>query len=377
MSEIKVALFGVGGYGANYPYTIANPRREGVKLVGAVDPYCKNCELCPVYDTAEELYANCQPDLVVVSTPIHLHVEQAVMAFEHGCHVALEKPIAADLEGVQKILDARDKAGKLLSIGFHLCADEAILEVKKDIDAGLFGKPKMLKSIVLWPRGHAYYSRGSGWAGKRYAKNGAPIFDNVLSNATAHYLMNILFMLGEGLEEIECRTFRANPIETFDTAVVKGKTASGAEAFIAVTHAGDPDLKQDPLFRYEFENATLCFNEVGRDRGVRFVARFNDGTVKEYSEVGKGHMENFWNLIDAIRGEADVHCTGEIAARHVAAMEQMRKIQPDAVAFPTHWLCEKNEYTYVPGLVKAMYECFETCTLPNWDLSADKLGEDE
>ena len=376
MNEIKVALFGVGGYGAKYPYTIAHPRREGVRLVGAVDPYCKNCDLCPVYDTAEELFANHQPDLVAICTPIHLHVEQAVTAFEHGCHVALEKPVAADMAGVKKILEARDKAGKLLSIGFHLCADEGILEVKKDIEAGLFGRPKMLKSIVLWPRGHAYYNRGIGWAGKKYAKNGEPIFDSVLSNATAHYLMNNLFVLDEELQDIECRTFRANPIETFDTAVVKGKTPSGAGVFVAVTHAGDPDLTQDPMFRYEFENATLCFNEAGRGHGVRFVARFNDGTVKEYGEVGRGHLDNFWNLIDAIRDGAPIHCTGEIAARHVAAMEKMRALQPDAVAFPTHWLREKNEYIYVPGLVKAMYECFDECRLPDWDLSAEQLGED-
>lgn len=376
MKEIKVALFGVGGYGAQYPYTMAHPQREGVTLVGAVDPFCKDCDMCPVYDTAEELFSNHQPDLVVIVTPIHLHVEQAVTAFAHGCHVALEKPVAATMEGVQTILDARDKAGKLLSIGFHHCADEGILEVKRDIEAGVFGRPKRLKSLVLWPRNHAYYNRGIGWAGRRYAKNGDPIFDSVLSNATAHYLMNPLFMINEGLKDVECRTFRANAIETFDTAVVRGRTDSGAEVFVAVAHAVHPELSQDPVFHYEFENATLRFNEVGGGRGVRFIARFHDGTVKEYSEVGKGHLDNFWNLIDAIRGEASIHCTGEIAARHVAVMDAMRAIQPDAVVFPTHWVREMNDFTYVPGLAKAMIRCFEECSLPDWDLSADKLGDD-
>ena len=377
MKEIKVALFGVGGYGVNYPYTIAHPQREGVTLVGAVDPYCKTCDMCPVYDTAEELFANHQPDLVVVSTPIHLHVEQAVTAFEHGCHVALEKPICADMEGVQKILAARDKAGKQLSIGFHLCADSGVREAKKDIDDGVFGKPVSLKALVLWPRGHAYYNRGSGWAGKRYARNGAPIFDNVLSNATAHYLMNILFMLGDKLETVDCRTFRANAIETFDTAVVKGETAQGAKAFIAVSHAIHPSLQQDPVFEYQFEKGTLYFNTVGsKERGTHFIARFNDGTVKEYGAVGTGHMENFWNLIDVIRGDDVIYCSGETAALHVDTMERMRTIQPDAVAFPTHWLSEANDHTYVPGLAAALIQCFQNTELPNWDLSADKLGDD-
>jgi len=376
MKEIKVALFGVGGYAANYPYTIGVHPEANVKLIAAVDPFNKDCDMCPVYDTAEELYANHQPDLVVVGTPLHLHVEQVVEAFRHGCHVAMEKPMAPDMDGVRQILTARDEAGKMLSVGFNMCADPVVRAAKADAKAGLFGKPVAFKTIVLWPRGHAYYARGGGWAGKKYARNGAPLFDSVLSNATAHYLMNILFMLGEKLDTIECRTFRANAIETFDTAVVKGETASGAKAFIAVTHAINPALQQNPVFEYQFEKGTLYFNTLGGERGARFIARFNNGDVKEYGDVGKGHMENFWNLIDAIRDDAPIHCTGEIAAMHVETMERMRAIQPDAVAFPTHWLREKDEYTYVPGLAKAMIRCFETCALPDWDLSADQLGDD-
>ena len=377
MKEIKVALFGVGGYGANYPRTIINRKMENVKLVGAVDPYCKKCDLCPVYDTAEELYANHEIDVVVVSTPIHLHVPQAVQAFEHGCHVVLEKPSAADLAGVKKILDARDKAGKLLSIGFHMCADAAVQEVKKDVDAGLFGKPKSLKGIVLWPRAHKYYfgSHG-GWGGKRYSAKGEPIFDNVLSNATAHYLMNILFMLGEPLQDVQCATYKAYEIETFDTAVLKGRTASGADAFIAVTHAAGPDVVQHPMFCYEFENATVTFGYREHDhRGDRFVARFKDGTVKEYGEVGLGDMENFWNLINALQDGEEIMCTGETAALHVDAMEKMRTLQPEATVFPASWVKQQDDYACVTGLGEALYHCFDTCTLPDWDMTAEQLKE--
>ena len=189
MKEIKVALFGVGGYAANYPYTINQHKDSGVTLVAAVDPFNKNCDMCPVYDTAEEMYANHQPDLVVVGTPINFHVEQTVEAFRRGCHVAMEKPMAANMDGVRKILAARDEAGKMLSIGFNMCADPVVRAAKADVQAGLFGKPLSMKTIVLWPRGHAYYARGGGWAGKKYAKHGAPLFDSVLSNATAHYLL--------------------------------------------------------------------------------------------------------------------------------------------------------------------------------------------
>jgi len=374
MKEIKVALFGVGGYAANYPYTIAHHPEANVKLIAAVDPFNKDCDMCPVYDTAEEMYRNHQPDLVVVGTPLHLHVAQTVEAFRHGCHVAMEKPMAPDMDGVRRILAARDEAGKMLSVGFNMCADPAVRAARADAQSGLFGKPVAMKVIVLWPRGHAYYTRGGGWAGKKYARNGAPLFDSVLSNATAHYLMNMLFFLGEPLETLDCRTYRANPIETYDTAIVKGKTASGVDAFIAVTHASDPDKKQNPYLVYEYEQATVVIGGVGAEENY-VTAHFKDGTVKEYGREGTRHMGPFWAMIGALRGEEDIACTGEQAMLHVDTIEKMRQLQPDSTPFPASWLAEKNEYTWVPGLAEAMWDCFNNAALPAWDLTAPTLGE--
>jgi peptide/nickel transport system substrate-binding protein len=47
----------------------------------------------------------------------------------------------------------------------------------------------------------------------------------------------------------------------------------------------------------------------------------------------------------------------------------------DSTSFPAAWLAEKNEYTWVPGLVEALWACFNKAELPSWDLTADKLGE--
>ena len=108
MTKLKIALLGIGGFPENYVHAMEKPQREGLRLVGAVDPYVRACPLCPVYATPEELYRAFQPDIVVVGTPIQFHTEHAVEAFAHGCHVVLEKPIAATAEGARRILAARD-----------------------------------------------------------------------------------------------------------------------------------------------------------------------------------------------------------------------------------------------------------------------------
>lgn len=372
MAEIKLALLGIGGFGANYLHAMENPRRSEVRLVGAVDPFVKECALCPVYDTLEALFEKHQPDVVAIATPIHFHVEQAVAAFEQGCHVVLEKPIAATMEGANAILNARDKAGKKLSVGFQMCYDPAMQAMKKDVDAGLFGRPVKLRAIVLWPRDNTYYKRGSGWAGKRFDKQGRPIFDSLLSNATAHYLMNMLYITGAPVSKVTCETFKANPIETFDTAVLKAESTTGADLFIAVSHTVNRDEQQNPMFEYTFEKAVLRFGGKGIT-GTSLTAYFNDGQVKDYGPVLQKAMENLWNMIDAIREDAPIACPGEVALWQVDALEKMRAVQPEATSIPENWIRETDGLRYVPGLAKEMFSCFTDRKLPRFDFGKSHL----
>jgi hypothetical protein len=52
---------------------------------------------------------------------------------------------------------------------------------------GMLGRPKRLKTLVLWPRDFAYYNRND-WAGKKTDQNGRPVLDSVAHNATSHFL---------------------------------------------------------------------------------------------------------------------------------------------------------------------------------------------
>lgn len=369
MREIKVALFGIGGFAENYVHALEKPKRPGVRLVGAVDPFVKSCALCPVYATAEALYAAQQPDVAVIGTPIQFHAEQAADAFAHGCHVVVEKPIAADLAGAKAMLRARDKAGKHLSVGFQLCYDPAMLALKRDVDAGVYGAPVSLRAMVLWPRDHAYYHRGCGWAGKKRDAQGRPIFDSVLSNATAHYLMNMLFLTGAPASSVSCATYRANPIETYDTAVMKAASQTGAELFIAVSHAAGRAHAQDPMFEYAFERGVVRFG--GRDvKGEHLTGQLADGQVRDYGVIGTGYMENLWNMVDAIRGGTPVGCPGEAALWHVAVLEEMRRLQPDAEPLPEAWIRQEDGMRWVPGLAEALWRCYDARTLPQWDMGA-------
>ena len=369
MEEIRIVLFGIGGYGDIYVRALLEERaRERYSIVGVVDPYAKNArgyaELAarevPFFDTPDAFFAKKSADLAVISTPIPFHEAHAICAMEHGCDVLLEKPIAATPEAGRRIARTAEQLGRRLAIGFQWCYDEAMLRLKADFDAGLLGAPKRLRAIVLWPRDFAYYRRGTGWAGKKLDRDGNPIFDSIASNATAHYLENMLWLTGKGYEgasitDLRCETWRANDIETYDTLTLLAKLDNGTELNFVTSHAVLPEEIRDPLFEYEFENATVRFDGVGEEG--RIVAEFADGTVREYGASYRSNHEKIWTMLDVMRGKAEIPCPPQAALRHADAIAAIREREPDSRVFRN--VCTDGTRAWAPGLAAALRRCYD------------------
>ena len=158
MKELKLLLVGVGGYAASYINELKlRGAAGGLKIEGAVDPYAEKANeyqtLCDMgvsfYNTLDEFYAEHTADLAIISTPIPLHAPQAIYCMEHGSNVLCEKPIAGAIADAQRMMEARDRTGKILAIGFQWCYDPAMLAFKKDVQAGLFGELLSMRAIVL------------------------------------------------------------------------------------------------------------------------------------------------------------------------------------------------------------------------------------
>jgi predicted dehydrogenase len=57
-----------------------------------------------------------RPDVVVNVTPPAAHHGVALAAFEHGAHVLTEKPLATSMDEAREMIDAADRAGRLLMV---------------------------------------------------------------------------------------------------------------------------------------------------------------------------------------------------------------------------------------------------------------------
>jgi len=377
---LDVLLIGVGGYGTTYVRALLNNAEAlGARIKGCVDPYAANSALyadivaanIPIYNDAAEFFAVDHADVACIATPINFHLPQTICCLEHGCDVLCEKPVCATIDDVQTMIDARDRTGKAISIGYQWSHSKAILDMKQDILAGIYGKPVQFKALVLWPRDLAYYSRGIGWAGKRKNKNGMWLLDSVASNATAHYLHNMFFVTGDTMDrsaqlaQVEAEVYRANAIDMFDTCAIRCTTTQGAKMLFFASHALAPEEKSSPLFRYEFENGVIeaSYSDVSGN-GAQLIGRTKDGTMRNYGDPFANQDAKIGRILQIARGEAQVVCGPEAAATHTRCINAVAELFPETPVFPEAVVRRNDERVWCDSLGAILTQCYEQGKLP-------------
>ena len=376
MTEKTVVLVGVGGYGRTYTDLLLHELDSGeYPVVGVVDPFAAQSPLyhrilekeIPCYDTLEEFYREHTALLAVISTPIHLHRDMVITAMEQGSHVLCEKPLVPRLQDLPPIREAMARTGKQLSVGFQWSFSDVILKIKGDYLAGKYGKAVKLRSYTSWPRDYAYYSRGGGWAGKLRSKEGAYILDSIASNATAHYIHNMLFLLGDTLDSaaplvwLKGGLYRVNAIDTFDTVAFTGKTGAGVPVYFYASHATNYNI--DPTVIYEFEKAVVTINLFAPEGGV--LVHYRDGRVEQMESPNRvGVRSKFLYTMGQITGENPAYCGIDTIVPHLSCVNGLLDFLP-IHPFPEEWVVDTGEQKYVKGLHWDLWRCFEESCLPS------------
>lgn len=89
-----------------------------------------------------EILAKASPDLVVIATPPHRHLDQTLDALAAGCHVLCEKPTALSAEESRRMLDAaRAHPDRLTVLDHELRFDPRRRLARKWMSEGRLGRP--------------------------------------------------------------------------------------------------------------------------------------------------------------------------------------------------------------------------------------------
>ena len=157
-SPIRILVVGCGNMGASHAKAYhLMPEFQICGLVSTgVSKHKLNDDLGGIYelfDNYEQALEKTKPNAVCISTYPDTHEAYAVMAFEKGCHVFMEKPIADSVAGAERVAAAAKAAGKKLVVGYILRHHPSWI---KFIDiAQELGKPLVMR-MNLNQQSHGY-----------------------------------------------------------------------------------------------------------------------------------------------------------------------------------------------------------------------------
>ncbi|WP_232477270.1 Gfo/Idh/MocA family protein [Roseomonas sp. KE0001] len=152
MGMLKLGILGAGHFGRFHALKAAKAASGGrVAFLGLVDASPERAAQvaaeagCPVLAPAALLAA---ADAVIIAAPTAFHHELATAALAAGCHVFVEKPIAATLEQADALVAQAAAAGRVLQVGHveRFGAGMATLQGSAGV-----GRPLYMEAVRIAP----------------------------------------------------------------------------------------------------------------------------------------------------------------------------------------------------------------------------------
>ena len=196
MSQIRILVVGCGNMGASHATAYHHmPEFQICGIVSTGDSKIKLNEKLggsyPLFSDFNEALQATKPDAVCISTYPDTHESFAIKAFEAGCHVFIEKPVADTVEGAVRVVAAAKKHQKKLVVGYilrHHPSWQKFIEISHTL-----GKPLVLR-MNLNQQSHGYM-----WnVHKSLMKSLSPIVD-----CGVHYI------------DVMCQMTRSKPVQVY------------------------------------------------------------------------------------------------------------------------------------------------------------------
>lgn len=281
--KLSIALIGAGRIGRLHAEHLSCrvPRAELSLVTDIVGQAAERCaEECGQTSTRvrassdyRDAFRDPQIDAVVICSSTDTHARIIEEAAAAGKHIFCEKPIDHDLATIDRALEAVDRAGVLLQVGFNRRFDAEFRRVRKAVAGGEIGEPHLLHII----------SRDPAPPPLEYVKRSGGMFLDM----TIHDFDMARFLIGAEVEEVYAAGgVRVDPAigaaGDLDTAAVLLKFANGV--------IGTIDNSRRAVYGYD--QRVEVFGSGG---SVRTENRFpNTITVCEESSVRRDLPLNFF-----------------------------------------------------------------------------------
>src|SRR5579863_557289 len=175
---IRIGIIGTGTIAKEHARAVSMVRDCATLVAAAdvdserLDEFCKSFQVAVCYQTAAELIANPDVDLVTITTPPAAHEELAVAALENGKYVFCEKPLANCLSSAQRIAQVETRHPGRLAVSYQVRYDPSFRRLMWLCRNGWIGE---IQSALIERHSyvpHANYGKNGWWGSWKTAGGG-------------------------------------------------------------------------------------------------------------------------------------------------------------------------------------------------------------
>jgi scyllo-inositol 2-dehydrogenase (NADP+) len=146
MKQLRVCILGQGRSGRDIHGRFLKTAQDKFKIVAIVDPLEERRQRaekeygCVSFSDYHSVLGRDDFDLVVNSTPSHLHVPISLDLLNNGFNVLCEKPLARRVDEVDQLIAAAQKSGRTIAIFQQSRYAPYFQQVRRVIDSGVLGR---------------------------------------------------------------------------------------------------------------------------------------------------------------------------------------------------------------------------------------------
>ncbi len=148
MDKLRIGILGAGRQGQLHSKNIAYMIPQA-KLVALADPNKENLknidiEGLDLYDDCDEIFSDNSIDAVIIASSTDSHEEMIIKACKAKKHIFCEKPIALEMDAIDRCLKAVKDSGVKFMIGFNRRFDPSFTKISNMVKDGKIGEPHII-----------------------------------------------------------------------------------------------------------------------------------------------------------------------------------------------------------------------------------------
>lgn len=164
MTGLRLGIIGVGRIGLSHAETVlAQPGVSGLVLADVDQERASQAAVTLGAESASIQQVLAQVDAVVIATPTSTHADLLIEAARAGVPTFCEKPVALDVATTLTVIDAVERSGVPVQIGFQRRFDAGYVRARELVGAGELGEIRRAHLLTCDPTPPAaHFVPGSG-----------------------------------------------------------------------------------------------------------------------------------------------------------------------------------------------------------------------